>query len=301
MFALLIQSYKLFRRAVNNNRGAIYSNLAFAIVLEILSVALLYVLNATYGSLYAGIQAYNNPLIWSSIRNFTGLALVLVGVNGYMGYFINKLAFAIREGLTLSVLGNLPNIINIDQRIQEDLKRFGESACEFWFAVLRAGLHIPVFIGVILTLTSPIVAGSIIAAVVAGTIVTRLVARRLVLTQSIQETNEAFFRTSLRSGYPARYIPAFFDIKSTFQVLNSLFKRLSFTQSGLSQVFVLLPFMVLMPLYLAKTITMGAFFQSNNALGKVIDSLSVLIDSRQVMVNIETCLVRLAFMTEDVV
>lgn len=290
---MIRQSLALLKRALSNNSRAIYTNMSFAVFLEFSAIALLYILNQVYGSLYSGIEAHDTQVIWSSIGKFTGLAMVLVGVNGYLGYFVNRLAFEIRAGLTRFILNDETPVypLHFEQRVQEDFKRFGEAACDFWFAVLKSALHIPVFIGVILTLTKWYVALFIVLAVVVGTLITRIVALSLVVEQSKQESNEAQFRVQLNNE-------SFNSIKVQFEVINRLFKRLSFTQSGLSQAFVLLPFMVLMPLYLSKAIAMGAFFQAVNALGKIIDSLSVLIDSRQVIVNIETCLIRLKFMDE---
>lgn len=288
-------SYKLFRLAYQNNKLSIRKHLVIAILLEIILVTMLYFLNQIYGTLYAAIQIYDTVNIWGSIRNFTIMAMALVGVNGYLGYFINKLAFNIRHGLTDYYFNNqssYPYFNNLEQRIQEDFKRFAESACDFWFAVLKALLYLPVFLGVIISLTEWYIGLSVVIAVAIGTVITKLVARRLITEQSIQEGNEANFRKKLT---PEMFLP----IYDKFQTINQLFKRLAFTQSGLSQLFVLMPFIILMPLYISKAIAMGAFFQAVNALGKIIDSLSILIDSRQTIVNIETCIVRLKFITEE--
>ncbi len=289
---MIKQSFKLFRQSYRLNSKGIRPNLILAILLEFVAVGLLYLLNRVYGQLYQGIQVYDTAVIWKSIGTFTMIAMVLVLVNGYMGFFINRLAFEIRTGLTM-LFFNTPsyqidsvNIINLDQRVQEDFKKFGESACDFWFAVLKSALHLPVFLGVIISLTHWYTGMAVVLAVIAGTYLTKLVARKMIVAQSVQETNEALFRKQLTvNGYT--------NIMRQFRILNNQFKKLSFTQSGLSQVFVLLPFMILMPMYISHAIAMGAFFQAVNALGKIIDSLSILIDSRQVMVNIETCLFRL--------
>jgi ABC-type uncharacterized transport system fused permease/ATPase subunit len=290
---MLRQSYKLFKLSLTNNKKPILTNLSVSVVLEVISVYLLYLLNQQYGILYEAIQNYDTKNIWGSIANFSILAMILVGVNGYLGYFIARLAFEVRTGLTVFFLNldKLPEHQNIDQRIQEDLKRFGESACEFWFAVFKALLYLPVFLGIVITLTEWYVGLAVFVAVVIGTWLTKIVANRLVKEQAIQENNEANFRKNLTKDNYNIIVKKFFTI-------NKIFKYLSFTQSGLGQGFALLPFILLMPLYISKAITMGAFFQAVNALGKIIDSLSILIDSRQVIVEIETCLYRLRFVTK---
>lgn len=292
---MIKQSYQLLKLALPYNKREIRKNLFLAIALELTAVVLLYVLNQVYGNLYQGIQAYDTKVIWSSIGKFTGIAMLLVLVNGYMNYFINRLAFAVRAGLTawfFDVRDRFIGYPNLEQRVQEDFKRFGEASCDFWFGVLKSALHIPVFLGVIISLTQWYIGLAVLIAVALGTILSRIVAKSLVKAQSDQESNEAEFRKRL-------FIINFSLIARQFEVVNRLFKRLAFTQAGLGQLFVLLPFIILMPLYLSKQIAMGAFFQAVNALGKVIDSLSILIDSRQVIVNIETCLYRLQFLTKE--
>ena len=297
MFDLIIHSFKLFKIAYLNNRKVLKYT-AIVVMLEILSVAFLYKLNGVYGNLYQAIQEYRPSDIWNAIWTFCGLAGVLVVVNGYMGAFINRLAFEIREGLTSHCFSHL-EVISVQsqyaQRIQEDLRKFGESSCDFWSGIFKAVIKLPIFLGVVVSLTHWYTGLFIFLAVIVGTVATRLVSKRLVGLQAEQESNEALFRSTLveRKAYDI----AFFSlIRPLFLKINSRLKLLSFTQSGLGQTFVLLPFIVLMPLYIAKTITMGGFFQSVNALSKIIDSLVILIDSRQVIVNIESSITRLQFL-----
>ncbi len=264
------------------------------LILEAISIALLYNLNSQYGFLYQGIQDYNNHLIWKSIIIFASIALILVFINGYVSYFTNKLAFTIREGLTDYFLEKLPTKItveNIEQRIQEDLRNFGQLSCDFWLSLLKAVVKLPLFLSVIVTLTHWDVGVIILVAVLVGTFLTKLIAKKLIDLQVIQETNEANFRKAVATQ--EEFTAKWFKIKFLFITINKQLKKLNFLQSGLGQSFVLLPFIVLIPLYLTKQITMGAFFQSVNALSKVIDSLTILIDNRQLLANIQTCLKRM--------
>lgn len=281
------ESFNLFKIAFKNNTD---NNKFFliAFILEVLSIAGLYLLNQVYGELYQAIQEYNQSSIYSAIFQFSAIAMLLVLINGYMGFYLNKLAFSLRVGLTNYFLvqkESIFNVSNVEQRIQEDLKRFGEGSVEFWFAVFRSLVKVPLFLGVIITLTQWYVGLIIFVAVVIGTVATKKVSNLLVILQAEQETNEANFRKNLS-------LVNYEQIKFCFVAINKQIKKLSFVQSGFGQGFALLPFIVLMPLYISKAITMGAFFQAVNALGKVIDSLSVLIDNRQLMVNIGTALNR---------
>lgn len=288
---MLRQSLRLFRLAFNHEPTA-KRNLIYALILEIISVALLYFLNVQYGHLYDGISNYNTREIYSSMLRFAGLAGVLVLVGGLTTYYLNKLAFSIREGLNSYYSGKihaLSHIENIEQRIQEDLKNFGERSCDFWGAILRSLLKLPIFVGVVVSLTQWWVGLILILSVFLGTLATKVLAKKLIALQAVQESNEANYRNSLKKAV----LSNFESIKYSFGLINTQIKKLSFLQSGLGQTFVLLPFVILIPLYLAKTIKMGVLMQAANAMGRVIDSLTVLIEQRQLIVNISTCLLRM--------
>jgi ABC-type uncharacterized transport system fused permease/ATPase subunit len=285
------QSLSLFRRALahepSNKR-----NLLYAITLEIISVALLYFPNGQYGALYDGISNYNPQKIYTSMLNFAGLAGLLVFVGGITTFVLNRLAFSIREGLnnyyTVKIAG-LQHIENIEQRIQEDLKNFGERSVEFWFAILKSALKLPIFVGIVVSLTQWWVGVVLILSVVLGTLATKVFAKKLIALQVTQESNEANYR----KGVKYSLFKEFQSIKYSFNLINTQVKKLSFLQSGLGQTFVLLPFVILIPLYLSKAITMGILMQAANAMGNVINSLTVLIEQRQLIVNISTCLTRM--------
>ena len=131
----------------------------------------------------------------------------------------------------------------------------------------------------------------ILAAIILGTVATKYLAAKLIVLQVKQESNEAHFRTAIVSN--SDILLTWLKIQTLFKPINSQLKKLTFLQSGLGQTFVLLPFIVLLPLYIAKAITMGAFFQSVNALAKVVDSLTILIGQRQLIADISTTLERM--------
>lgn len=289
----------LLKLAIKNNKAIIGATLGL-IALETLSVYGLYKLNGVYGELYQAIQEYRPTDIWNAIWTFSVIAGGLSVLNSLIGARANVLSFAIREGLTRFALEkitpdppykHISSDVLLGQRIQEDTRRFGESVVEIGVALFKAAVKLPLFLGVVISLTD-VKAGLIIfVAVVVGTVLTKIVSGRLVHLQSEQESNEARFRSSLTE--------LDFDIvKTKFQQINSKLKVLLLVQSGLGQGFALLPFIVLMPLYISKAVTMGAFFQAVNALSKIVDSLSVIIDNRNTLVNIETAKIRLKFLTK---
>lgn len=297
IWLLRFQLFRLLRLGLQHNLKLILRYLIPVLILEFLSIFLLFKLNGIYGSLYDAIQGYDIPNIWRSIGFFTGIAMVLVGVDGYLGFYINRLAFELRTGITKYILqevqnGKYEDQLLLGQRVQEDVSKFSTIICDLSANILRAGLKLPIFLVVIIGLTHWYTGVIILLTTMLGTWGTRKVAQRLVPLQAEQESNEAQFRLDLMAG-------GFEKVREQFLLINSKLKMLSFTQSGLQQIFVLLPFILLLPLYISKTLAMGPFMQSVNALGKIIDSLLVLIDNRQVIVQMESTLTRLKFLTKE--
>lgn len=282
------QSYRLLRQAMSYERQ-ILKYICLVVGLEILEIAGLYKLNMIRGDLYHSIQNYLVDDIWKAIFSFCIIAAGLVITGGYLGFLINRLSFYIRTGLTKFYISleARSEISNFEQRIQEDLRKFGDLSVEFWIAIFRSSCKLPLFLGVIITLTKWYIGVGIILAVVGGTYLTKLVAARLAILQAVQEGNEAEFRKNLT-------LSLYKFIEDQFNLINQRLKYLSFTQSGLSQAFVLLPFISLLPLYIAKTLDLGGFFRSVDALARVIDALTVFIDNRQLLVNIQTVLHRIS-------
>lgn len=289
------QVTRLIRLGISTNKRKIIMFFLPVLLLEVLSIFLIFKLNGVYGSLYNAIQEYQIPVIWSSVAIFTAIAMVLVVVDGYLGFFINRLAFEIRSGITTHVLSQAARYEGhpfLNQRIQEDIGKFSTTICDLSAAVFKAMLKLPIFLVVIIGLTHWYTGLIILVTTTFGTWLTRKVAQRLVALQADQESNEAGFRVT-----PT--LPSFEIVQKQFLLINSKLKMLSFTQSGLQQIFVLLPFMLLLPLYISKYLLLGPFMQSVNALGKIIDSLLVLIDNRQMIVQLESTLTRLRFLTDE--
>lgn len=290
---MLKQAYNLLKLGMTANRKLILRYLIPVLALEFLSIFFLFQLNGVRGSLYDSIQQYNVSGIWHSVGKFVGIALILVFVDGYLGFYINRLAFEFRNGITSHTLNNLVNYQGqplLSQRIQEDINKFSSLICDLSSNILRAVIKLPIFLFVIVGLTHWYTGAIILVTTALGTYITRKVAQRLVPLQADQETNEAHFRSDLSHEM-------FQVVKTQFLKINHKLKVLSFTQSGLQQVFVLLPFILLLPLYISRDLAMGPFMQAVDALGRIIDSLLVLIDNRQQIVQMESTLTRLQFLT----
>lgn len=264
--------------------------LVIPVSLQLLSIGILYYLNKQYGYLYEGIQNYNQVVAITALTHFSLAALVLVLVNSYGQYFNNLLIFQMREKLFNSLQSMKLQIIpTFPQRMQQDVMQYCDTVVEIATALFRAGIKLPLFASVLVQTTSLKIALIIIVAVVAGTVLTKIMSKKLIKVQSTRESAESNLREDIR----VNIVSTLDIVRDPFKLFNNQLKKLTMTQGILNQAFVILPFLLLMPLYFSKAITLGAFFQSVNALDKVIESLSILIDKRNVLAVYYTTKTRL--------
>jgi putative ATP-binding cassette transporter len=246
-------------------------------------VVLLYFLNNVYGELYNAIQAYNAKEAWKAVATFCGLAGLAVILDSYKTFELNKLHMNMRTSLLSFLVKNdytdkANNHETTHQRLQDDTFKFTEITVELAVAFFEAAIKVPLFIGVIVTLTDWKTGAIVLVSVVAGTILSKVISTKLVTARSDYESAESQLRDSLKTK---SFKEEIYDVVlSTYDEYNKQLKKLTFVTGSLGQTFVLLPFILLLPLYFAKALTLGSFFQSVKALDKIIQSLSVIIDNR---------------------
>jgi putative ABC transport system ATP-binding protein/putative ATP-binding cassette transporter len=236
-----------------------------------------------YGDLYNAIQAYNAKDAWRAVATFSGLAGVLVILDSYKTFELNQLHMKMRTSLLLFLVENghtdkANEHETTPQRLQEDTFKFTEITVELAVVFFEALIKIPLFIGVIVTLTDWNTGLIVLISVIAGTILSKVMSTKLVTARSDYETSEALLRESLKTKTLKATI--YDSVLKTYDEYNKQLKKLTFVTGGLGQGFVLLPFILLLPLYFSKVLTLGSFFQSVRALDKIIQSLSVVIDNR---------------------
>jgi putative ATP-binding cassette transporter len=261
----------------------------FILPISIISagIAISYYINQIYGRLYNGIQTYNLHEVYVSVGLFCALAAVAVVLDAYETYELNRLFVKMRTTLINKVYKDLNVNESVDsqtipQRIQEDTIKFCSTSIDLGTAFFKAAIKIPLFIGVITTLSNWWTGLIVFVAVVLGTFATKWISKTLVTARSDYESSEALLRNKFNNTYsfPQNIYNTVLD---TYAKYNKELKKLSLLSGALGQTFVLLPFILLLPLYFAKTLTLGSFLQSAKALDKVVSSLSVIIDNRATM------------------
>ncbi|MGL5206938.1 MAG: ABC transporter ATP-binding protein/permease [Acidaminococcaceae bacterium] len=218
----------------------------------------------------------------------------------YLDEWLNKKTY-----YRLQMFGTITD--NPDQRISEDVKIFVEMTLQFTIGVLKAFCTLVSFVVILWQLSGPIqfsllgqqinVSGYLVWVAliysVIGTWITHKVGKKLVNLNFIQQRYEADFRFSMMRLRENAESVAFYEgekqegevFKKRFALLLENFwkivqkqKQLVWLNSGYSQIAIIFPFVVCIPRYLKKEITLGGLMQVATAFGRVQDALSYFVD-----------------------
>lgn len=196
---------------------------------------------------------------------------------------------------------------NPDQRISEDVRLFVEMTLKFSIGILKAVCTLVSFIVILWELSGPLefnlgsyhinIPGYLVWTAllysIIGTWLTHKVGKKLVSLNFVQQKYEADFRFSMMRLRENSESVAFYDgedreagvfkkrftllLNNFWQIINKQ-KQLIWLNSGYSQIAIIFPFVVCMPRYLSKQISLGGLMQIAAAFGRVQDALSYFID-----------------------
>ena len=196
---------------------------------------------------------------------------------------------------------------NPDQRISEDVKMFVEMTLQFTIGILKAFCTLVSFVVILWQLSGPLqfnalgqevhISGYLVWVALIysaiGTWITHKVGQKLVGFNFVQQRYEADFRFSMMRLRENAESVAFYEgekqegtvFKKRFTLLLDNFwkivqkqKQLVWLNSGYSQIAIIFPFVVCIPRYLSREITLGGLMQIAAAFGRVQDSLSYFVD-----------------------
>ena len=196
---------------------------------------------------------------------------------------------------------------NPDQRISEDVNLFVTDTLGFFVGIIKAVCTLLSFVVILWQLSGPFsfqllgrtwqVPGYMVwvavAYAVVGTWLTHRVGHKLVALNFLQQRREADFRFSMMRMRENAESVAFYHgeeqegrvFKNRFTLLLENFwkivlkqKQLVWLNSGYSQIAIIFPFVVAIPRFLRRELTLGGLMQVATAFGRVQDALSYFVD-----------------------
>jgi vitamin B12/bleomycin/antimicrobial peptide transport system ATP-binding/permease protein len=287
---MYLQILKMMIPALKENKK--YTSL---VVVGVLSMIVLSVgLNRWRQAFYNDIQAYHSHEIYIGLIYFTVLALSFVFVYGVTSFYTRYLEFGIRQYLFNKFIPHSKNVHQsgltvVEQRIQDDSIRWARSSVALMKALLDAGVRLPVFLFILASIAKWWMLLIVLLYAIGGTIFSRVVAKKLIKVEYMQETYEAELRRDIIEYNNSKKfeLPSLRQIIGNWQELALRQKHLSWYTNFFGQISYIFPYCMLVPMFLSKAILLGTLQASVAAIEQVLGSLSVLVDNRELVVDIQ--------------
>lgn len=259
--------------------------------LNIISILLLLLLDCSL----VGFIAFWREGFWTAVEqrhliqfgwylgSFSIVALLSCFVGGYQQYLINYATLVWRSKLTRKAFKLKDKTVEgHEQRVQQDCLDYPSLIFNLSIGLLRNIINGCVFVYILITRLGFIYLILPIVYVIIGTLLASFIAKPLVSLNYINQVAEAKFRRLLtKMNYSAAY-------KNNINLAKRT-KYLSYFQSFYNQITVIVPYIILYPVYFSSKIVFGTFMQCASAMNSVIDGLSFIINSFDSINKMRSC------------
>lgn len=218
-------------------------------------------------------------------------------------YFQDLLALRWRDWLTKHILAryfsngayyhinNDASIDNPDERIAQDVREFTRFAVSFFLTLVGSAISVCSFASILWTI-SPLLVFIVIGYATVGTAVTLMLGRRLVGLNFTQSQREADLRYNLVQVRNNRESIAFYQgdkqehgrildrvnsVISNFWAVIRWQRNMGFFKSSYDYLVMLIPTLVIAPMFFAHKVEFGTITQAADAFNQVLVALSVVV------------------------
>lgn len=238
---------------------------------------------------YAAVFVIATPIVvlYRYVRDKLGLYWRRWLTNWFLEkYFSNRAFYEINSN---------PKIDNPDERISQDINAFTRGALSYLLDIVDSIITFVAFIGILWSISTPLVIVTLVYSLF-GTIVTVWFGKRLIGLNFNQLRREADFRYKLVHVRDHAEMIAFFggeeqesgqvkrrfnEAFNNFNLLIGWQRNLGFLTTGYNYLIVIIPSLVIAPLYFAGKVEFGVITQASMAFGQVLGSLSLIVSQFQ--------------------
>ncbi len=266
----------------------------------------------------------DQPTFWRFLFIYAGVFVVGTPIVVMYRYIQKKLGLYWRDWLTKNFLAKYfqdrsyyeinsnNNIDNPDQRISEDVREFTRTSLTFLLLILTSIIQIISFTGVLLSISVPL-ALFLVGYAIFGNVVTLIFGKRLIGLNFNQLRREADFRYGLvhvrdnaesiafyrgEEQESVQVRQRFVEVIRNFNFLIGWERNLDFFKTGYGYFVVILPSLIVAPIYFAGKTDFGAITQAGFAFARVLDAVSVIVDNIERLSLFAAGVNRLAAFTE---
>jgi len=263
------------------------------------------VINYVGGAFMTALSGKDAPTFYRMLTIYFGVFVVGTPVVVLYGWVADKLGLLWRTWLTDHMLdkylanrnyyriNNDASIDNPDERLAQDLKDFTRQALSLGLNFLSSIVQLLSFIAILWSISHQLV-GIVFGYALVGTFLTILMGRRLVGLKFNQLRKEANFRYNLihvrnnvesiafyqgEESEKRNIKTRFLDAVGNFNALIGWQRNLGFLTTGYGYLVVLIPSLIIAPLYFAGKVPFGAQTQADMAFGQILAALSLVVTS----------------------
>jgi putative ATP-binding cassette transporter len=281
-------------------------------------------INFISGSFMTALQEKNAPEFYKMLAMYFGIFVVGTPIVVFYSFVQDKLGLRWREWMTNHLMdkyfqnrtyyhiNNDSNLDNPDERLAQDVNSFCKTALSFTLTILGSIITFCSFITILWKISTPLVFIVVVYAML-GTIATYLMGRRLMGLNFNQLKKEANFRYGLihvrnntesiafyrgeeqeKRQVKRRFADAIFN----FNLLIGWTRNLGFVTTGYNYMIVLIPALVIAPIYFAGKVKFGVFTQADMAFSQILSALSLVVTSFSDLSNFAAVTNRLSGFTQ---
>nr|WP_320015401.1 ABC transporter ATP-binding protein/permease [uncultured Desulfobacter sp.] len=245
----------------------------------------------------------DQPTFWRFLYVYASVFVIGTPIVVVYSYIRKKLGLFWREWITTGFIDNyLKNrayyalttskeIDNPDQRLAEDLKEFTVTSLSFLLIILGAVIDLVAFTGILWSI-SKLLSGILFVYAFCGTLITIFIGKRLVGLNYNQLRKEADFRYGLihirdnaesiafyqgEQGEKEQIFKRFKAALKNFNFLIGWQRNLDFFTTGYNYLVIILPAMIVAPMYFAGKVEFGEISQASFAFGQVLGAFSIIV------------------------
>jgi putative ATP-binding cassette transporter len=266
-------------------------------------------INYVGGDFMTALSGKDIPNFYRLLWIYGGIFVVATPVVVFYSWFQDKLTLRWRQWMTEDLLkkylsnrnfyrlNHNSEIDNPDERLHQDINAFTTTALALFLRVLGAIVTFCSFAGILWSINKPLCAVLVIYSVL-GTIATVWYGKPLIGLNFNQLRKEADFRYSLvhvrknvesiafyqgeqQEGFQIRR--RFMEALSNFNLLIGWQRNVGFLTTGYNYLVVIIPSLVIAPLYFAGQVKFGVLSQADMAFAQVLTSLSLIVSSFQTL------------------